>query len=63
MERAERACDEMNAALAELRKVDGYERVRAYVTGYDPITKRRSQITFGNWTDAGFDVIYRTQGL
>lgn len=63
MERAKRACDEMNAALAELRKVDGYGRVRTFTTAYDPVTKRRGQLVFGNWTDAGFDVIYRTQGL
>ena len=63
VERVKLACDEINAALAAVRKIDGYQSLRTYTTAYDPINKKRGQVVLGTWHDGNFDVAYRTQGL
>ena len=57
-ERAYAAVDELNAALALLRKEDGYERIRAFVTPYNPITRKQAHIVLGEWDNRAFNVLY-----
>ena len=57
-ERAYAAVDELNAALALLRKEDGYEYIRAFVAPYNPITRKQSHIVLGEWDNRAFNVLY-----
>lgn len=61
-ERLIMAVDELNAALRSVRKLEGYENVKAYVTAYDPTTRRTSRVVLGYWAERQFIVTYEGEG-
>lgn len=57
-ERAYAAVDELNEALALLRKEDGYAKIRVFVVGYNPSTRKQNHIVLGEWDNRAFNVLY-----